>query len=138
MIKFFFAKDSGEVVMSGTCLESELPIQRYNGFKGIPGHAEPGKHYYRDGEVMEIPPSPGEDYVFDFTAAEWRYSEELAWASLRNKRDLELAESDWTGTADAPLSEESKSKWKEYRQQLRDITLVSHPKSAVWPEKPSS
>jgi len=41
---------------------------------------------------------------------------------IRNKRNELLAACDWTQAADSPLSEEKKTEWATYRQQLRDIT----------------
>jgi hypothetical protein len=40
---------------------------------------------------------------------------------LRSLRDGKLVESDWTQLDDAPLTEEQKTLWQIYRQQLRDI-----------------
>lgn len=37
---------------------------------------------------------------------------------IRNSR---LTKSDWTQAADSPLSEEKKTEWANYRQQLRDM-----------------
>lgn len=37
---------------------------------------------------------------------------------IRKWRDLQLAASDWTQVADAPVN---KSAWAEYRQALRDV-----------------
>lgn len=40
---------------------------------------------------------------------------------IRNKRNELLAACDWTQAADSPLSEEKKTEWATYRQQLRDL-----------------
>ena len=40
---------------------------------------------------------------------------------LRSTRDSKLFETDWTQVNDAPLTEEQKTLWQIYRQQLRDI-----------------
>mgnify|MGYP001459321484 CR=1 FL=1 len=45
------------------------------------------------------------------------YPETLA----RNLRDMALQGSDWTQSADSPLSEEAKAAWRTYRQELRDF-----------------
>jgi len=41
---------------------------------------------------------------------------------LRIKRDILLAESDWTQMPDSPLTDSQKSSWATYRQSLRDMT----------------
>lgn len=49
------------------------------------------------------------------------------------KRNKLLLESDWTLGEDSPLDEETKDKWRLYRQQLRDMTYWVNP---TFPEKP--
>tara|TARA_Y100001963_G_scaffold149174_1_gene228232 strand:+ start:1642 stop:1884 length:243 start_codon:yes stop_codon:yes gene_type:complete len=48
---------------------------------------------------------------------------QLAWLlnELRTARDLKLLKSDWTQLSDSPLSEQKKTEWANYRQQLRDL-----------------
>ena len=41
---------------------------------------------------------------------------------LRNLRNELLQESDWSQMPDSQLSEEKKTEWQKYRQELRDIT----------------
>jgi len=43
------------------------------------------------------------------------------WNSIRIKRDVLLSESDWTQTADSPLTDSKKAEWVTYRQALRDV-----------------
>lgn len=54
---------------------------------------------------------------------------EEAIAAERYRRNLET---DWTQLPDVPESDQVS--WREYRQQLRDITLQPDPFSLVWPE----
>ncbi len=56
--------------------------------------------------------------------------------NLRTKRNTLLVESDWTQTVDSPLSEEKKSAWKNYRQELRDLTDYEDMAVIVWPTSP--
>ena len=54
---------------------------------------------------------------------------------LRNMRDKKLAETDWSQGADVP--DVLKTKYREYRQALRDITKTySSYEDVVWPTKP--
>ena len=58
------------------------------------------------------------------------------WVSVRQRRNIELTECDWTQIPDSPLSDEVKEQWKIYRQQLRDITLQNNPRNIDWPTPP--
>lgn len=73
-------------------------------------------------------------------ATEWnRYEKEdkpsLDLQSLREIRDMRLAECDWTQNRDITLSNDDA--WKTYRQSLRDITKdYKSLEDVKWPEKP--
>lgn len=65
---------------------------------------------------------------------------------LRKQRNALLAESDWTQTADNPLSSDKKTEWETYRQALRDLPASASPKlsddglsisNVTFPTKPS-
>ena len=61
---------------------------------------------------------------------------ELA-TTIRSKRNLLLAETDYLLMTDYPISEEYLKKVKEYRQQLRDITKQDEfPKNVTFPDFP--
>ncbi|MBS7253502.1 tail fiber assembly protein [Flavobacterium branchiicola] len=63
-------------------------------------------------------------------------NKEALLANLRTTRNALLMDSDWTQVEDAPLPEEKKIAWKNYRQELRDLTDLEDTASIVWPEKP--
>ena len=48
-----------------------------------------------------------------------------AMKQLRRQRNRKLAESDWTQISDVSL--ETRDKWKEYRQLLRNLPASTHP-----------
>lgn len=57
----------------------------------------------------------------------------------RGRRGMLLFQSDWTQLADAPLSNEQKLKWTEYRQALRDIPQQEgFPQAIEWPTAPDA
>lgn len=58
------------------------------------------------------------------------------WVDIRSDRDKDLISSDWTQLADSPLSDEQKNAWRQYRQELRDITNQADPFSVVFPTSP--
>lgn len=58
------------------------------------------------------------------------------WRAIRGRRNDLLLKCDWTQLSDAPLTEEVKQSWIDYRQELRDITLQTDPFNIVWPTQP--
>ena len=63
--------------------------------------------------------------------------EELkAYSILRSERNALLSYSDWTQLPDAPLSNEKKQEWVNYRQQLRDLPDTVDINNIVYPQKP--
>jgi hypothetical protein len=74
------------------------------------------------------------------TAAEqeaaWRAAKDAEQAkSMREQRNQELKDTDWTQVADAPVD---KAVWATHRQALRDITAQpGFPWSVQWPEQPA-
>ena len=59
---------------------------------------------------------------------------------LKAQRDTLLKESDFSQMNDAPLSDEEKEVWKNYRQALRDLPqqelFLTSPKEVQLPAKP--
>lgn len=67
------------------------------------------------------------------------YFQKIAvWKDVRDIRTRLLAETDWVVTKQVEQLGGVTEQWKEYRQQLRDITLQADPFNIVWPEKPST
>lgn len=57
--------------------------------------------------------------------------------SVRNKRNMLLAECDWVVVRSQEVGDEVADEWKTYRQALRDIPSQSgFPSSVEWPKKP--
>jgi hypothetical protein len=61
---------------------------------------------------------------------------EQEWGAVRGQRNFRLSMCDWTQLADAPLTDEKRSEWALYRQDLRDITTQSDPFNITWPTRP--
>lgn len=59
--------------------------------------------------------------------------EEWLWGRIRAWRNTELALTDWTQLADAPVDAKA---WAVYRQELRDITDAPTPQDIVFPTQP--
>ncbi len=62
---------------------------------------------------------------------------EVFWQNLRGQRNYRLATSDWSQLPDAPLTNEEKTAWALYRQELRDLPAnTEDPKEVTWPPQP--
>lgn len=56
---------------------------------------------------------------------------------IRDIRNALLRDSDYTQLSDAPLTNEKKDEWVEYRQTLRDIPQTYEKiEDIIWPQKP--
>ena len=67
-------------------------------------------------------------------------AEETAMLNVQNRetRNELLAASDWTQANDSPLTTAQKTKWKTYRQALRDLPASEGwPNDVTFPEEPS-
>jgi len=57
---------------------------------------------------------------------------------LRKHRNRLLSQSDWTQSADSPLTDSKKQEWATYRQALRDFPTGWTPSETVtFPSEPS-
>ena len=64
--------------------------------------------------------------------------DEVLALEIRDRRNDLLTETDYLMQPDYPISEETRTALKAYRQALRDITKQDgFPKEVVWPEKPT-
>ena len=65
------------------------------------------------------------------------YEYEKLATEIRTKRDNLLTQTDWTQVTDTVLNTEKQQEYKEYRQQLRDITEQQEfPYKVVFPKNP--
>jgi len=63
-------------------------------------------------------------------------SVDCQWMDIRRRRDVLLADCDWTQLPDVP--EQTRNAWAPYRQALRDITRAASPAEVVWPIAPDA
>ncbi|EKF9218974.1 phage tail assembly chaperone [Vibrio cholerae] len=60
------------------------------------------------------------------------------WEQIRINRSVKLKETDWTQMPDAPLSDDQKVQFVNYRKLLRDLPQsYESPEDVVWPIKPT-
>lgn len=141
MKKIVYSYDPETKQYVGTAIAFEDPMEEGNYL--VPANAtdvEPQFEPYQEG------------YYLAWNGSEWTWkpfpieevpvppaltNEELAQAA-RVKRNILLAESDWTQLNDCVLSKEVIAGWKQYRADLRNISKqVLFPTDIDWPVKPS-
>lgn len=131
-----YDRSTGEIKMIGRCPEESVDHQETANDGVILGDAVHGANYVdvRTKEIKPLPPKPSDSHVFDYSAKQWVFRSDLAWASIRARRARLLADSDWTQLPDVPMA--TKSAWAAYRQDLRDITGQPDPLRINWPSPP--
>jgi hypothetical protein len=83
-----------------------------------------------------IPLTSSEEVELELKESAWAADTDARAAEeVRTKRNVMLAESDWTQAKDIPDS--ISTPWAAYRQALRDVPQqAGFPASIAWPEKP--
>lgn len=105
----------------------------------IEAWSDPLTQYVDNGQVVDMPPRPSEQHVFDFDSKQWLADTELAEARIKATRLGLLLQTDWTQIPNCPLTDDAKAQWALYRQALRDITdQPGYPLDVVWPTQPGA
>jgi hypothetical protein len=135
MIYTIYTIQTGQIV--GVVQSSDIQVQLTDGQAYLEGAYNDTQFYIENGLPIEIPASPSNFCVFDYTTKSWVADPSLAIAVISQKRLDLLYLSDWTQIPNNPLTTEQQSAWATYRQELRDIPLQSgYPLNVVWPVAP--
>lgn len=138
----YFRQGTGLPYMVTTVPEGATPEEREGYILNLVDDTAEVERLYRSGGVVKICPiAPGPNYRFDVLTERWVKDaaalEPLA-KEVRRERDLRLQASDWTQSADAPLTTAKKAEWKTYRDSLRDVPNQSgFPEKVLWPTPPT-
>lgn len=112
-----------------TVIHIDFPIE--NRFEFV------NTRYWED-EWKQRDPSPNQHAIWIDDEWVWDHSDLLD--DVRVVRNKMLSQSDWTQMSDADLTEDQKSLWTSYRQELRDLDFVStnitNVDDVVWPDSP--
>jgi hypothetical protein len=137
-MKYSIYISSGKIVRLLDC--DNIEQQLADGESYLEGWFLDNQYYVVQDEAVEMPPSPSEYCVFDYTNKQWidPRTPETQWRVVRAERNKKLQASDWTDTASAParLGQELYDQWQTYRQALRDVTEQSDPFNIIWPTPP--
>jgi len=86
---------------------------------------------------LDSPAKPTDEQLDALETKAIAFDNESSLVELRAKRNVKLAETDWTQNRDVTLSDDAD--WKTYRQALRDITKTYKTLDTVkWPTEPTS
>lgn len=131
-----FNKNTGQIIQSGDCIDSDYDIQYVpNECEKLPIYSDPINQYIENGIVKDIPQKPEYQSYFDYQTKQWIKDKDAQGYVIKAKRNMLLAESDWTQLPDVPIN--TKTQWSTYRQELRDITSQpGYPFDVIWPTKP--
>jgi hypothetical protein len=87
--------------------------------------------------VFRVTPVPAEQDYVEYQIKDITYTDEELFNLVNISRNRKLQLSDWTQLPDVPLTESQVNSWREYRQELRDVTeQAGYPKNIIWPVEP--
>jgi hypothetical protein len=87
------------------------------------------------GILMDCFPNREQEF---YTMSESEVTNDEWWVVARWWRNALLKESDWSQVSDNSLTEIKRESWRQYRQDLRNITdTFTNPKDIVFPDLPS-
>lgn len=82
----------------------------------------PDDSYVQDKKIVPMPPKPDGNYSFDYQSKKWVIDADKTITDNKILRNTLLQQSDWTQLPDVDLTTAEKTHWKQYRQELRDMT----------------
>ena len=151
-----YNSSNNQILASGTCREEDLHYYAREGYALIDGAGSGSTGYISNGEFIPYTleqrlaksNQPSMTSIWSdetFSWIETRSDEEIAntltqnsIVSAKNKRNKLLAECDWVVTKSLEQGNSVSDSWKEYRQELRDITQqAGFPNNINWPNKPT-
>lgn len=134
-----YIEKTGEIVLTGTA-NQEVEISNITGQdqKYILELSKENQ-YVENGKVIDMPPKPEGEYVFDYSVKQWVFDTQKATNKALFKRDALLADGPdrisplWWDS----MTVEVKAAWTKYRQDLLDVpNQPGFPKTIVWPTRP--
>lgn len=130
MINYIVYNNDGNIIRTGTCLESDMHLQCGEDQYIMQGLADDASQKIVDGTIVDKDVDP-----LSRDAAK-----ENCMEKLKEKRDILLNKTDFTQSSDAPFTADKKKQYAEYRQQLRDLPLQyineTDIKNVIFPTKP--
>lgn len=139
-VNVYFYENNGRIVRVGSMSESSIELNLADGLSYGVGDAVIDRYFVENGQLVEMPDKPGENYIFEYTSKTWQPDLVLAESSALAKRNQLLADGPdrvnpmWW----ASMSAADQTAVTEYRQALLDITQQpGYPLEITWPDLPN-
>lgn len=132
---------NGQIDRTGTCAESDLQYNVHEGELFIEELANPQYQYVAEGNLVDMPPQPSMDHIFDYDTKAWVFDVAGATAKAYARRDQLLKDGPdrispvWWNS----MTPEQQQAWAQYRQDLLDIPQQpGFPADIIWPVAPGA
>lgn len=123
MKQFICYLPNGKITRSGSCQNKTFNLQASEGESIIEGVYK-GNQYIENGQIIDMPPQPERDWVFDYETKQWVQDIAALKAQALHIRQYLL-----NTTVDrlnpiwwSSMTPEKQQEWVDYRQHLLDIT----------------
>lgn len=140
MKKFIVYLPSGQVVRFGDCQDDTFDLQKGEGEYLLQGEFT-GNQYVNNYTLIDMPPKPSLDYVFDYQIKEWMFDTFNATQQAYAKRDellrngVDRISPVWW----ASMTEQEQQAWSQYRQDLLNVPQQQQfPQVIDWPVSPDA
>lgn len=132
--------NTGRVVRYGQCQDETFDLQANEGERVLEAGFT-GNQYVADGQLVNMPPQPSADHVFDYDTMTWVFDTAGAAAKAIFERNQLLREGPdrispvWWNS----MTPEQQQAWAQYRQDLLDIPQQPEfPAVIIWPTAPGA
>jgi len=140
MKNYIVYDNQGRIFKVGYCPDIDFSRQAQDGENILEGIADPHFQYIENSAIVDKPPKPSDDHLFDYATKTWVIDTQGAASRAMAKRNQLLASGPdrvnpmwWSSMSAADQDEVS-----AYRQALLDITnQFGFPMDIEWPEIPS-
>ena len=140
MKNFIVYLSDGRIVRSGLCQDETFELQKQADEYLLEG-LYTGNQYIDSGQIVDMPPQPSINHVFDYATKAWVFDTFYATQQAYAKRKLLLNDGVdrispiWW----ASMTTEQQQAWSQYRQDLLDVPeQMGFPADIVWPTEPES
>lgn len=140
MKKFIVYLHNGQVIRFGDCQDETFELQKNEGEYLLEGEFT-GNQYVENGTLVDMPPKPSSNYVFDYENKDWVFdtfnATQQAYArrtQLLNDGPDRISPIWWSS-----MTEQEQQAWSQYRQDLLNVPQQPQfPQVIDWPVSPDA
>lgn len=130
---------NGQIDRTGMCSDADFVHNIREDDLFIEALANPQLQYVDNGQLVDMPPQPSMNHVFDYDAKSWVFDTKSASAKAYLQRNQLLQDGPdrinpiWWNS----MTAEQQQAWTTYRQSLLDVPQQpGFPEQIDWPAKP--